>query len=369
MRYLLAVNRSHRGKLPKDATPGQWAAFNDAFQTCELTPAEIATEIRAGYAIAAVHDGRRKRANWQLCQHIGIDLDDGRLSWDDVLSMPIVQDHAAIIHTTASHRPDAPRMRVLFLLQEPIEDADSYASIVGCFLRAFSTADPLCKDPSRLFFGAADCRLRLMSDNVLTEEDIANIATAWPPAEDDGAPISREIGFKMPAPAAGSASAPGDIVPPSELSPTRQAAHLAALLDKIRYAPDGTKWATLRDVSITLGGYAAAGYLSHAEARSFLQGAIEARRPTVASMPAAYQTIDDGLAYGAMRPLYYERGDNPRHDGAADVPTRRHNLRAQLIADRIAELEELITAAPIDAPDFADMIAEYDHLKTAAIMA
>ena len=374
MRYLLSVNRSHRGKLPKDATPGQWATFNDAFETVELTSSEIAAEIRAGHAIAAVHDGRRKRSNWQLCQHIGLDLDDGSMSWDDVVNHPLVEACASIVHTTASHRPDAPRMRVLFLLEEPIEDADSYASIVACFLRAFSTADPLCKDPSRLFFGAPDCSLLHMPDNRLTEEDIANIATAWPPLEDD-APAPRSIGFKVP-PNSGATSplkkeppAAGDIVPPAELSPTRKAAHLAALLDKIRYAPDGKKWGTLRDVSITMGGYARAGYLSPDEARTMLQGAIEARRATVASMPAAYATIEDGLAYGALRPLYYERGDNPRHDVRADADARRQDLRAQLIADRIAELERAIADAPNDAPDFADMVEEYAHLKTAAVAA
>lgn len=375
MPYLLAVNRSHRGKLPKDATPGQWARFNDAFQTCELSPQEIADEIRAGHAIAAVHNGRRKAANFQLAQHIGIDLDDGAMSWDDVVNHPLVEACAAIVHTTASHRPDAPRMRVLFLLEEPIEDADTYASLVGCFLRAFSTADPLCKDASRLFFGAPDCGLLLMPDNRLTLEDLANIATAYPPAE-DAAP--RVIGFKAP-PAGdtlstfGSVSCQtfeaGDIVPPCDLSPTRKAAHLAALLDKIRYAPDGKKWATLRDVSITMGGYARAGYLSPDEARTMLQGAIETRRATVASMPAAYATIEDGLAYGALRPLYYERGDNPRHDAPADATARRHDLRAQLIADRIAELERAIAGAPDDAPDFADMVEEYAHLKTAAVAA
>ena len=66
MRYLLAVNRTIRGKLAKDATPSQWAAFNDAFTNVELTPAQIAAEIRAGHAIAAQHADRRKVANCSL---------------------------------------------------------------------------------------------------------------------------------------------------------------------------------------------------------------------------------------------------------------------------------------------------------------
>lgn len=363
MTYLLAVNRSHRGKLPKNATPGQWATFNDAFQTCELTPAEIAAEIRAGHAIAAIHDGRRKRENWRLAQHIGIDLDDGSLSWDDVVSHPLVAAHAAIVHTTASHTPDAPRMRVLFLLEEPIDDAGSYAAVVAAMLRAFSTADPLCKDPSRLFFGAPGCRLLLFPDKRLTFEDIGNIVTAWPPIEDDDAPPAAEA---MPAPRAIGFKTPADVMPPSELSPRRKAGHLAALLDRIHTAPDGMKWSTLRDISITIGGYVAGGYLSHAEARAMLQGAIEARRATVASMAHAYATIDESLAHGMLSPLYYTRGDVA---SAAPIAARRGDFRRQLIADRITELERAIVAAPIDAADLPELIAEYDHLKTAEMAA
>jgi hypothetical protein len=388
MAYLLAVNRTIRGKLPKDASPATWARFNDAFQTCELTPGEIAAEIRAGYAIAAIHDGRRKRDNWRMAQHIGIDLDDGSLSWDDIVNMPLVADHAAIIHTTASHRPDNPRYRVLFLLEDPIDTPDSYAYIVGCMLRAFATADPLCKDPSRLFFGAPDCSLLLQPDNRLTSEDLANIVTAWPAevffsdikdqssndgsmvySSNDGRVAPRTIGYKAPAPAtiynAKNGSA-GDIIPPAELSPLRLERHTDVLLSKIRTAPDGMKWETLKTVATLFGGYVASGYLDGYSAERLLRAAIETRRASVASMPAAYQTITEALAYGATRPLYYTRGDDaPPRPGA--MVDNRQDLRRALIHERINELEGLIATAPMDAPDFAAMVAEYDHLKGAAI--
>ena len=363
MRYLLTVNRTMRGKLPKDATPGQWARFNDAFQPCELTAAEIAAEIRAGHAIAAAHDGRRKRANWRAAQHIGIDLDDGTLSWDEVTEMPLVKYHAAIVHTTASHRPDHPRMRVLFLLEDAITDPDTYAYFVGCMLRAFDTADPLCSDPSRLFYGAPDCSLLLQPGNVLTSEDLANLVTAWHGDDDDmidDAP-PRDIGYKVQKPAAG-----GDIVLPGQLSPLRLERHTEALLDRIRHAPEGQKWETLRDISITLGGYVGGGYLTMHEAQLMLRAAIETRRATVDSMHAAYKTIDDSLAHGALSPLYYTRGDDRR--GGAGQPARRDDLRRQLIAERVTELEGILAVTSKDAPDFANMIAEYDNLKTVAAM-
>ena len=385
MRYLLAVNRTIRGKLPKDATPARWAAFNDAFTNVELTAAQIAAEIQAGHAIAAVHHGRRKRDNWRMAQHIGIDLDDGALSWDEVTALPLVDHHAAIVHMTASSTPAHPRMRVLFLLDEPCDDPDTYTFIVGCFLRAFATADPHCSDPSRLFFGAPGCALLLQPTNVVTSEDLANIVTAWPPPDvPDDPPPPRSIGFRPPGHAAARPHSGGDgaIIPPAHLSPARRAAHAAALLARVHHAPDGAKWATLRDIAITFGGYVAGGYYTDGpaapddgrNARAMLRAAIETRRATVASMEAAYKTIDDALAYGKLSPLYYL--DDGRPDAIPPRPPRayytpsgaavgsRDDFVRALIDTRIAELEAAIMAAG-EGDDLPALVAEYDHLMRA----
>ncbi len=369
MAYLLAVNRTIRGKLPKNATPGQWARYNDAFQNVELSAEEIAAEISNGYAIAAQHNGRRKVSNWRLAQHIGIDLDDGAMSWDDILSMPLVEKSAAIVHTTASHRPDNPRYRVVFLLEDPLTDPGGYAYVVGCMLRAFGTADPHCRDASRLFFGAPDCSLLLMPNRVLTNEDVANVVTAWPDEDDwlddpDEAP-ARSIGFRPPPPRP---SPNGAVVSPADISPARLTAHSEALLARVRHAADGAKWATLRDIAITFGGYVAGGYYSEHDARQWLRDAIQTRRATVASMPAAYDTIDRGLAHGALSPLYYERADPPAAPPAPDaIRARIDATRREILALRIAELERDILAADIDAPGFDELTVEYARLKDEAI--
>lgn len=362
MAFLIAVNTSRRNKLPKDTPDIEWARYNDAFQNVELTPGEIASRIRAGYAIAPQCDGRRKRENFRLAQHIGIDLDEGDRVWDDLLQMPLVDQHAAIVHTTASHTPEHPRYRVLFLLSEPIRDPAVYTHAVRCFLKAFGTADKQCKDAARMFFGAAGCSLLLMPDNVITPDDLAYIMATWPADAPtittplDGQPAAG-VTTVTPPPADA-----GGIVSPSDLSPARRDAHLAALLSKIRYCPDGEKWATLRDVSITLGGYAAAGYFDIHNIRGLLRQAIEARRATVASMPAAYDTIDSGLTYGAMRPLYYEASARPAHHTPPPADAR-HRLR-WIMERRIAELEDAILAADMETcPDFESMAREYSILQ------
>lgn len=378
MAYLLAVNRTIKGKLPKDATPGQWARYNDAFTNVELSAAEIAAEIRDGYAIAAQHDGRRKRVNWRLAQHIGIDLDDGSRSWDDIVNMPIVAKSAAIVHTTASHTPQHGRYRVVFLLEDVVTDPDTYTLFVGCMLRAFGTADEHCRDASRLFFGAPDCSLLLMPGNVLTSEDIANLVTAYPPddwlADAPADPPARSNGFNPPAdlparPSANGAKSAGAIIPPGDVSPRRLEAHTEALLDKVRSAPDGAKWSTLRDVSITFGGYVAGGYYTADEARRWLRAAIETRRATVGSMPHAYETIRLGLAHGMTMPLYYDRDEAspPAPSSTADLRARIDATRRQVMAQRIADLERDIMAADMQADDFDELVKEYARLKAEAI--
>lgn len=348
MAYLIAINRSRRNKLPKDTPDPEWARYNDAFQNAELTPGEIASCIRAGYAIAPQCDGRRKRVNFRLAQHIGIDLDEGDRVWDDLLQMPLVAQHAAMVHTTASHTEAHPRYRVLFLLSEPMRDPDAYTHAVRCFLKAFGTADKQCKDAARMFFGAADCSLLLMPDNIITPDDLAYIMATWPAdAPTVTMPLDDPPAAQIPR---GQPASGGGIVAPSDLTPARRDAHLAALLDKIRHCPDGTKWATLRDVSITLAGYAAGGYYDFDYLRGELYRTIEARRATVASMPAAYDTIDKALSYGAMRPLYYM---------ATPRPDARGRLR-WILESRRVELEAAILAADLaTASDFDDLAREY----------
>ena len=370
MRYLLAVNTQIEGKLARDATPAEWARLNDTFENVELTPEQIAAEIRAGHAIAAQHTGRRKAANWIQAQHIGIDLDNGAIEWDELISLPLVRDHAAIVHTTASHRPDNPRYRVLFLLEDPLAHPAGYRHVVECLLRAFDTADPHCRDASRLFFGAPGCSLLLRPANVLTSEDIANIVTAWPDltAAADVDPDTPPPDLPRPtaqacATAHKSTHANGAIIPPDRISPRRLEAHRAALLHRITTAPDGEKWSTLRDIAITFGGYIAGGYYDVANVRYWLRDAIEGRRSTVANMPAAYRTIDLGLAYGQLSPLYYD-ADNGGQEHAAPADSRG-DLRRRIIGDRLEELTRMIADAPDNSGDFDKWVVEYADLRRA----
>lgn len=303
--FAIAVNRNSRGKLAPDAGAAAYAALNDGFTNELLDVDGIAEAIRAGHAITAWHDGRRKVANFRLAQHVGIDFDGGDMPLDVLARHPIIAQHAALLHTTASHTAEHPRSRALFVLDRPIYAPGKLVELVSAMLDTFGTADPHCSDAARLFYGAPGCET-ISLGNVLSLDDAARlfvlphrqrVATAQViTSHDAGRPV-----------------AVGD-VPSAKLQQ-----HAQMLLDMVRHAPNGQKHAVLRDIARTFGGYVVSGYYARADAEAWLRAAIETRRADVRNMSAAYATIAQGLEYGARHPLTFTDRQPRRPDAAANT--------------------------------------------------
>ena len=154
------------GKLPQGDK--RWGEFNDSFENLTLAPVEIANLIYKGYSFTTWHDGRRSLANFICGHHVAIDMDTGdeRSRIDTLAAHPWVRMYANLIYTTPSHTENAPRARVLFLLDKPVEDATAYGEIVQFIMSQFDDPDTSCKDASRFFYGSLNCDL-LTLDNVL----------------------------------------------------------------------------------------------------------------------------------------------------------------------------------------------------------
>lgn len=154
------------GKLPQGDQ--RWAEFNDSFENLTLAPLEIANLIYKGYSFTTWHDGRRKLEHFICGQHVAIDMDTGdeRSAIDTLAAHPWVRMYASLVYTTPSHKPEAPRARVLFLLDTPIESAAAYGEIVQFLMAQFDDPDTGCKDASRFFYGSLNCALVTL-DNVL----------------------------------------------------------------------------------------------------------------------------------------------------------------------------------------------------------
>ena len=158
--YRVAVNSmALDGKLPHGDR--RWAVFNDSFVNQHVTILDLANSIYTGHAYAAWHDGRRRTDNFISAQHVGIDMDTGddRSRIDTLKQHDLVKMFGALIHTTPSHTEQNPRARIVFLLDQPVEDPIAYGAVVSFILTQFGSSDESCKDASRFFYGSQNCEI------------------------------------------------------------------------------------------------------------------------------------------------------------------------------------------------------------------
>lgn len=152
--YKISLGPQLKGKIP----PGSpyWRTFNGAFVNSELTLGNFATAVYQGRPFTTWHDKWRDSKNYILGHHLGVDFDteDRRSEITTLLKDPFISKYASLLYTTPSHTIDAPRARVVFLLDTPIQQAKNYALASAALLWMFSAADRQCKDPVRFFYGA-----------------------------------------------------------------------------------------------------------------------------------------------------------------------------------------------------------------------
>lgn len=176
MSYKLAFSRMAPTNKLQQGDP-LWSEFNASFVNRELDVIDIANEIYTGHPFTTWHKNNwRNAANYLLGQHIGIDFDteDERSALPYLAKDKFIQKYAALIYTTLSHTPEAPRARVLFLLDAPINQAKNYTAAVSSLLWLFGTADRQCKDSCRFFYGSHNCEVEWI-DSVLPLEKIKRI--------------------------------------------------------------------------------------------------------------------------------------------------------------------------------------------------
>lgn len=166
-RVAVAANFEHVGKLAANDT--RWGAFNGAFKNVVWPVSRLFEHIRAGKAFTTQHRRYRKAENFLKGQAICLDFDteDEKSSFEHLLTNSFIRNSAYALYTTASHRPEAPRTRVLFVMDRPTEDRGQYTELAEALVYHFGLADEKCKDACRVWFGALDCEIQVLG-NVLT---------------------------------------------------------------------------------------------------------------------------------------------------------------------------------------------------------
>jgi len=102
-------------------------------------------------------------------QVLAVDIDSG-LTIDEVLAHPFFRDFGWFIYTTPSHRQDAQRFRIVFMMAQPIETEHRMKLAYTGIIRMFH-GDRSCTDASRLFFGSESCEVHRV-DRVLPMEQV-----------------------------------------------------------------------------------------------------------------------------------------------------------------------------------------------------
>lgn len=271
--YRIAVSTySMDHKIP----PGDpfWHTFNGSFANRSLTPEDLAETVYTGFPFTTWHKNQwRHSKNYECGQHIGLDFDtqDERSTIASLVADKFIAKHAAMLYTTISHTPEAPRARAVFLLDTPIYQAGNYALAASALLWLFGTADPQCKDAARFFYGATNCDICYL-DNVLPLETVRHLIGQY---QDTGKrERSRQNNVKTIS------------------SQGYGAAALRAELDAVRNAVEGSRNATLNRSAFALGQLIAGGELLRSDVEPVLLSAAMStglvEREIIATMRSAF---------------------------------------------------------------------------------
>jgi hypothetical protein len=109
----------------------------------------------------------RVKENVISSQLLALDSDTGdeRSDFETLLADSFIGQYAALLHATASATPDAPRTRVIFLLEKPLAPV-AYEQALRALLHRYPFCDQSVNHAAVVFYGARDCSFHL-TGNIL----------------------------------------------------------------------------------------------------------------------------------------------------------------------------------------------------------
>jgi hypothetical protein len=232
------------------------------------------------------------------------DYDDGRIPFEEAFGIIAKAGRRAILYTSPSHTPAAPRWRVLCITTRnyPPEHRDKFmARLNGLFGGALSRES--FTRSQAYYYGFVNQNPAHQVEITLgrgIDEAVDLDATAI-------GPLRKPNGDARPQ---------GPVTPPENITDARVRGLIDSLLNNLRSARDGEKHLTLLRISRTVGGYLHIIGWSEAEA---VEQLIAALPGTVQDWNLARRTAADGLRMGLAAPL--DLTDRPAPGGA----TRRAN--------------------------------------------
>lgn len=168
--FKIGLNRQFSGK-PFGKIP-----FNSAenWEPLEVNCDQLIEFIQKGYAISAqFKDGYRNTRNFLSSQFLAADIDGG-LSIEEAKKVDFIKDNCAFLYTTASHTDEFHRFRLVFLLDETIQDSRMWAdSLLGLSVKLNS--DRSISDSARMFYGNPNS-LVIRFDRLLDPDQLSTLS-------------------------------------------------------------------------------------------------------------------------------------------------------------------------------------------------
>ena len=152
---------------------------------------DVINHVKKGHALCAGNLGGKWRAKSNVVgsQWVLLDIDNSgkdangekcyehQLTLDEALEHPFIQRYCALIYTTASHKPDWHKFRLVFLLPEFVPGYE-IVEVLTRYLMKHLPHDPACKDASRVFYGSTEASFPLVQPNVTLPYDWISEAIA-----------------------------------------------------------------------------------------------------------------------------------------------------------------------------------------------
>ncbi len=153
---------------------------NDSFVSSESNLEGLLRRIKLGQAFSPIvfKGSYRKGENFISSQMFVLDFDGG-VGLEEILERNIVKEQACAYYTTPSHRlgDNGDRFRLLFLLQEVIEDSEIYKICMKNLLKLFPEADQSCKDNARAYYGFDQCEYKIW-DKFISKEFLEGLKSS-----------------------------------------------------------------------------------------------------------------------------------------------------------------------------------------------
>lgn len=149
------------------------------FRDKEGTINDVINHVKKGHALCAGNLGGKWRAKSNVVgsQWVLLDIDNSgkdangekcyehQLTLDEAIEHPFIQRYCALIYTTASHKPNWHKFRLVFLLPEFVPGYE-IVEVLTRYLMKHLPHDPACKDASRVFYGSTEASFPLIQPNV-----------------------------------------------------------------------------------------------------------------------------------------------------------------------------------------------------------